>query len=237
MSPKPTKMKLSKLTPSGISGFKEFLEKAGKGMPVAYPYELLSPPFAEIVGEDVSLEALLFETQFELAEYLVAQAPRLNLSSTPAEVWTWLAVLYLPSLIKNDGKLWRVGQESRYVFSTDYKIVYKHLIAAPYTAYRVHGAASMVMLAGRPSSVSEALREIGARRDLLMSKGLIEAAQILYLDKSQKKLKKGDQAKNRSGSVRRLVSVAQQLDLTFDLFGMNAKEILDILPQEFLNHR
>jgi len=48
-------------------------------------------------------------------------------------------------------------------------------------------------------------------------------------------LKRGaaDSKGKRPGSLRRLITVIDQFSLTYDLYGMNDDEILDLLPSEF----
>ena len=54
------------------------------------------------------------------------------------------------------------------------------------------------------------------------------------LDRSRGLPKRGAQgAAEHPGTLRRFVRVLQQLDLTYDIYGMSGKTIVDLLPPEF----
>ena len=46
-------------------------------------------------------------------------------------------------------------------------------------------------------------------------------------------LKRGETDCNRPGSVRRVVTVLEQLDLTYDLYGITAENLISLLPPDF----
>ncbi|HVT02104.1 MAG TPA: hypothetical protein VHL58_01875, partial [Thermoanaerobaculia bacterium] len=62
---------------------------------------------------------------------------------------------------------------------------------------------------------------------------LIEAVHLLYWDEARKRPKRGATTSSRAGNLRRLITVLQQLDFNYDLYGMRADEILALLPREF----
>jgi len=75
--------------------------------------------------------------------------------------------------------------------------------------------------------------DLGFRRDLITNKGLIEAIDLLYWDPKRHRPKRGATTPTRPGNLRRLIAVIQQLDFNYDLYGMRAREILQLLPPEF----
>jgi len=75
--------------------------------------------------------------------------------------------------------------------------------------------------------------DLGFRRDLITNKGLIEAIDLLYWDTKRHRPKRGATTPTRPGNLRRLIAVIQQLDFNYDLYGMRAHEILQLLPPEF----
>ena len=62
---------------------------------------------------------------------------------------------------------------------------------------------------------------------------MLEAALMLYFDPKKRRPKPGAQTPGNSGTVRRLVHVLQQLDLTYDIYGLSGRQILELLPDEF----
>jgi hypothetical protein len=65
---------------------------------------------------------------------------------------------------------------------------------------------------------------------------LIEVVDTLYFDPESPgagRPKRGALTRSRAGNLRRLISVIQQFDLTYDLYAMTSAQILDLLPKEF----
>mgnify|MGYP003460624014 CR=1 FL=1 len=75
--------------------------------------------------------------------------------------------------------------------------------------------------------------QLGYRRDLINNRGLVEAIDLLYWNARTKRPKRGATTESRPGNLRRLIAVLQQLELNYDLYGMSAREILTLLPDEF----
>ena len=100
--------------------------------------------------------------------------------------------------------------------------------------YRRHGDASRVLRTGPAHHESHFYQVITGVQDLIANRGVLEAASLLYLDPRTGALKRGCQpSRPQPGTVRRLVRVLQQLDLTHDVYGMSGKAIVDSLPPEF----
>jgi hypothetical protein len=68
---------------------------------------------------------------------------------------------------------------------------------------------------------------------LIANRGVLEAALMLYFDPKKRRPKPGAQTPGNPGTVRRLVHVLQQLDLTYDIYGLSGRQILELLPEEF----
>jgi len=75
--------------------------------------------------------------------------------------------------------------------------------------------------------------ELASRQVFLSNPAIIKAARLLYYDEKKRKPKRGAQDPERPGNLFRFVRVLQQLDLNYDLYGMDAHAILDLLPDEF----
>jgi hypothetical protein len=56
----------------------------------------------------------------------------------------------------------------------------------------------------------------------------------MYYDPGKANAKRGAySSKRKPGTLLRFIDVVQQLDLTYDLYGMAGDQVLDLLPQEF----
>jgi hypothetical protein len=91
-----------------------------------------------------------------------------------------------------------------------------------------------LVLSGPLHLESGIYQDITSRQDLLASRGVIEALNTLYLDRSRGMPKRGAQRTTLApATIRRFVRVLQQLDLTYDIYGMSGAAILQLLPSEF----
>jgi hypothetical protein len=96
------------------------------------------------------------------------------------------------------------------------------------------GSTAPPPLAGPPHSESGIYHEIVSRQDLSANKGVLQAAAMLYFDPKRGRPKPGAQGSHRNpGTVRRFVRVLQQLDVTYDIYGLSGEQILGLLPAEF----
>ncbi|HYM60735.1 MAG TPA: hypothetical protein VEZ11_07570, partial [Thermoanaerobaculia bacterium] len=109
----------------------------------------------------------------------------------------------------------------------------RHLLAGPVKLYQMHGRKARLLLHPAVHQHGTFVYDLGFRRDLITNRGLIEAIDILYWNPKTNRPKRGATTPSNPGNLRRLISVIQQLDLNYDLYGMTALEILALLPPEF----
>ena len=107
------------------------------------------------------------------------------------------------------------------------------MLFGPYQVYRRHGERAALLLFGPLHAESAIYHEIVSRRDLIANRGVIDAAVALYFDRKRGRPKSGVTSHGQPGTVRRFVRVLQQLDLTYDIYGLSARQLLELLPEEF----
>jgi hypothetical protein len=66
----------------------------------------------------------------------------------------------------------------------------------------------------------------------MFSENFQRAARMLYFDDDRVTVKRGAGSK-QGGTPRRLATVRQQLDVTWDMTDLSPERILDLLPEEF----
>ena len=111
---------------------------------------------------------------------------------------------------------------------------YRQLLYGAYAVYRRHRGHAVLVLAGPLHREQSIYQEITSRIDLIASQGVIDAVNTLYFDRKKGGIKRGTAASSlHPGTLRRLVQILQQLDLTYDIYGMSGDEILELLPPEF----
>lgn len=150
-------------------------------------------------------------------------------------LWSWLAAAWLPTLFENSPRSAKIGEDARWILDKQKTRYYRHLLAGPFFIYNQHypnPEKALSILGGSPIIPGELVGQIAASSDIAYSVGA-EIATILYIDPKTGKPKKGSGGAG-PGSPRRLTAAyLNQIDLTLDYRGMNALDVIDILPKEF----
>ena len=81
----------------------------------------------------------------------------------------------------------------------------------------------------KPGDIVE---QLASRQELVTNRAFIAAATRLYVDSTTQQPRSGSGGKSR-GAPRRLADFCNQLDVTWDLYAMEADELIDKLPKEF----
>jgi hypothetical protein len=187
---------------------------------------------------ECNFEVKPLETRLQLAEslYLLFESnPVLSKYKTDKGFWSWLAAIWLPVLFENSPKSAKLGEQARWILDKQKAKYYRHLLAGPYFIYNHHypnPEKALSILGGSIVIPGELVGQIAATSDIAFSVGA-EVATILYIDPLTGKPKKGASGLG-AGSARRLsAAYLNQIDLTLDYRGMNATEIIRLLPEEF----
>ena len=231
-------MLLRSLNHNGVARFRSALGKLRDGTSVEVSTDLLEDnAHTEAVSAEINVEPRSFVSRLELGEYLNGLLSALPIEEIDRNrgLWSWLS-LWLFDVVcpcRADGSR-KPGRDYRHIPDFGYRHRHRHLLFGPYELFRRHGARSIVLLAGAPSSESGLYHEIAGRQELVSNPGVIDATVRLYMDRKTGTPKKGAQGSATvPGGVRRLVHVLQQLDLTFDIHAMTGRQIVDLLPDEF----
>jgi len=229
---------LRALNDAGIERFRAYLAALRGGAAGEPPRDLLADPHCtEELAVDVLLEEVRFTARWIAAQYLFEKLSALPPESVEGNrgLWSWLALHYFDQLSprRPDGSR-KPGRDYRHIPDFGYRYRHRHLLYGPYAVYRRHRAHSVLVLSGPVHREQSLYHEIASRQDLIASRGVLEAMNLLYLDKPRGMPRRGAQSLDgHPGTVRRFVRVLQQLDLTYDISGMSGKAIVDLLPPEF----
>jgi len=74
--------------------------------------------------------------------------------------------------------------------------------------------------------------QLSATQQFVESSNVVKAAYALYFDEKSDHLKAGSATKG-DGAPRRLVSVLNQFDLTYDLHDAPTETLVALMPEEF----
>ena len=204
----------------------------------APPVELLDDTsYTNELPLEIELDERRFERRFELGRYLHENLSALGVDVTDRDVglWAWLSLALFDQVcpVGVDG-VRRPGRDYRHIPEFGYRGRYRHLLFGPYLVYRRHEVHSILLLSGAVDSESGLYHEITSRQDLIANKGVVDAALMLYFDPKRRRPKAGAQGSlHQPGTVRRFVRLLQQLDVTYDIYGLSGKQILELLPEEF----
>lgn len=238
-------LNLRRLTPVGLEELNEALDKLSRGEDVNLGEILMSDLFTESVIPSVTVDMKPLVSRWEAAAYFYELLRPLREDGQHVErdagLWAWLAALWIDQLAPvSDSGARRLGARARWIPQPDdFQRYYRHLFAGPYRIYAAHHrdpGVALCVLATEVAKPGEVAEQLAARQEIVVSPGIVGAATKLYVDPATKKLKRGAGGKG-AGSARRLSDVVSQLELTHDVYAMNADQILDLLPREFAKFR
>jgi len=227
--------RLRSLNARGIEEFRGFLQQVRDGAEFrSNPAILFIDDYSPRRGQAIEIEPRTFGNKYEAAEYLAAILADAPGATEDVGLWSWLALYYFDQLspVDSDGKR-RPREDYHYIPSDSGWQRDRHLLAGPYKLYALHRENARLLLHPPVHQHGAFVYNLAFRRDLITNKGLIEAIDLLYWDPRRNRPKRGATTASRPGNLHRLITLVQQLDFNYDLHGMNAGEILQLLPPEF----
>lgn len=232
-------MRLARFSSAGIAQFVDVVRSVARGGSIDSLNALIQNPDFSIEASSVEIDtSLRFSTRYQCGQYLNELLAGIDhgLERDPA-LWSWLAAVYFDQLcpLGKDGAR-RVGELARYVpASTSFQKFYRHLLVGPFLVYRAHADQpdrARALLANPVHSPGEVAEQFASRQELVTNRAVLEAATELYVDRKTLALKIGAGGKS-AGSARRFADFINQIDLTHDLYAMDASHLLSLLPREF----
>ena len=227
-----------RFTARGTKRFRKYFHGRVDGAPQAVPEELLN---GLVTTEPLSyareIESRLFESRYQFGCYLVEvlQDCPSEMISEDDGLWNWLTAFYFESLFPSPRG---AKEESRYIFRSNDRLKwYRHLVRTNWDLVRTHGDTARVVLSGAINELGDEIEQLISRQDFRANRPLLDAAKLLFFvedDDGQGRLARGARDKDPAvGTLRRFITITQQLLLTHDIYAMSPKEILGLLPGEF----
>ncbi len=226
---------LRRLTSDGIGYARTFLAglREDPGGPIEPPRELLygdaySAPFP---GE-IEVERRSFRTRREAAEYL---APRLepvsHLVVDQGGVWSWLGMFYFPGIVtrRDDGAVRLSPVDETLIMSGADR--QRHYLWSAWRLYVQHGERAAFLLDEGLTSFTRIARRPFQQTRAFNSIGLVPL--ILRLYTGGGRAKPGFSAGDAPGGLDHLFRVLDQLERTYDVYGMEPDALMRVLPSEF----
>jgi hypothetical protein len=232
-------MNLRRLNDTGIQQLIAFLDAVRAGTATQRPTTMLSDPvLSDEVTPTVDIEERTFGSRFEAAKYFSDKFEAVGLREVHRDrgLWAWLSLYYFEELCPPDRRGTRQpGEQARWVPESRVFRFYRHLIAGPYVIYRAYRDQpdqALAVLCQPLDKPGDIVAQLASRQEFLMNRPMMEAATQLYVDPETRRLKRGAQTRGK-GSTIRLVDVADQFDVTFDLYAMSSTDLLGLLPPQF----
>lgn len=228
---------LRTLNEKGIKAFRDFLGSIRAGAEFeSSPAILYVAEYSSALPKSITIENKRFAGKRDAAKYLTTVLQPIDSPALQDDIglWSWLALFYFDQLSPAGANGKRMPREDyHYIPGGDGWTRDRHLLAGPYRLYRMHGEQARLLLYPQVHEHGNFIYQLSSRRDLVTNRGLIEAMDLLYWNPRFHRPKPGATTETRPGNLRRLITVLQQLDFNYDLHGMTAREILDLLPAEF----
>jgi hypothetical protein len=227
-------MRLRRFNENGTEQFREYLARLRDDPKILPPPELTDDPrFTAPVEPHVEVERVSFATKFDAAEYLsriLSPIPGRQLRIDTG-LWSWLSIWFFDQLCPLNANVGRKAKDTvRYVARpNDHRFgLDKHLLFFPWKMLTLHGEHARFLLSQPLEKDSREQREwTGYNHNL--STSLVVLCRRLYWNESEAAFKRGARGKG-PGSLRRLMRVAKQLEVTYDIHGLAADRLAQLLP-------
>ena len=245
-------MKLRRFTSAGVEMARQYLaavKESGdvenvtlNGQPFTRAALISSPAYSDTIPAlaDLDLdETRVFDTTFAFCEYFDSLIHDHNPQAYREDVgfWTWLAMVYLPQLVKTKGGKVQMGAIPRLVFEASSHVnAHRHLLVFPYylyAAYRTETELTKAVLIHPINLVGDLVEQIIARQYILQNPAYMAALTGLYLKDDGTGIKSGSGGE-RPGAVRRFVAMVDQFGMTHDFYQKeDSVRFIELLPKEF----
>lgn len=234
-------MKLHALTSKGLERFEEYLVNLKRDPSLPPPRELLTDPeLSEPVVRGPDLDSRAFHSKYEVGLYLAQMLDKVPESRLRTDIglWGWLTLLFFDQVCPPDhhGKRRRRDLPLYRPRGGDPKHgLDKHILFFPWKMVRLHGEDARFMLSGPVQKDTKAQRE-WTGYNLNVCRGAVGLAHRMYWDSTTGSPRSGATSTGtakkpgRPGNMRRYLRVLQQLDLTYDIYGLATEDMATLLP-------
>ena len=246
--------RLHELTPAGIRTARDYLAALRDGRQIPIPEALFTDPqYANPVEPTTLVEQRSFESRRDAAMYLTRRLDSIGPQKVlrNAYLWSWLGMFFFEKVVRKDtyGNF-LIGRDpdSAYIIDPESqggewsgKRQYAHRLMMCYEIWKQHGLDAWYLLDEPVNSLTQFTLRLVSGERIFRATGIVPLAILLYVDPGTRKLRSGslgtDRASAPPGSLPRLLEVLEQLSMTYDVYGLKAERMLELLPPEFDRYR
>lgn len=232
-------MNIRRLKEDGIRLFEAYLANLRSSPKLPPPIELLSDPSTSEALVDYDVSEPNFASRIEAGDWLQSMIETTGLHGVARDkgLWAWLSLRFFNTVCPADSNGHRKpGETARHIPDvTNFQRYYRHLLAGPWRIFRTHRdnpKRALAVLCQPLHKPGDIVEQLASRQELVTNRAFIKAATMLYVDPVTQQPQRGAGGKSK-GAARRLADFCNQLDVTWDLYAMEADELLRKLPEEF----
>ena len=233
-------MKAREFTAKGIRRARQFLDEARED-----PEDRRTPPRDLLEGPEytrpfrgeltVDRRRQPFASRREIGDYLAPKlkplGPRI---ADRTSLWSWLGLFHFEDTVRIvDGAMRLSPLDETFVLdpldNQNLRGQHRHYLRSAWQLYEVHGDNAAFLLNQAPTARGDIADRILQSQRIFSSAGIVPLILGLYTD--GKRPKRGFQS--RPGGLRHLLRVFDQLERTYDVYGMSPQALVRILPPEF----
>ena len=226
-------------TPLGTQRAREFLAevRANPSVDAAPPDELLyDGDHAQLLPNAPDLRRQPLFTRRDAAGYLSSALGTVEYQIVDhAAFWSWVGMYLFTAIAPRDQdgvvKLSPLD-ETFVVHDTEqqsYQRRYRHYLWSAWLLDRQHGSQAAFLLDQPLTSFGDIADRVFSYSRIFNSVGIVQLILALYVVNGKQKPRFG----RAPGGLRHLIRVLDQLERTYDVYGMTTESLLKILPPDF----
>lgn len=234
---------LKMFSKDGLDRFRDQIKLLQKQPDLEFDLTWIHDNFwTKIPSPEVEVQDRVLVSKLDIAQTLTPIIKQLYLPDKFYNpfLWGWLSAFYFDSICPlNSYRIRKPGKMYRYIppNNRNWRTVYRHLLAGPVRLYDIHGIDIKILFHAPSHTLGDFMEQLASRQEIAASQGVLEAADLLYWDLDQNQPKVGARSTgNKAGTLRRFVSLIQQFMMTYDVYSLDAKHVIKLLPEnEFTN--
>lgn len=192
---------------------------------------------------EIYVEPRPFANRREAGEYLADKLSPAGPSVVSNHaLWSWLGMYYLETMTQGAHRGRRAGEYAEIAYLIDpvhhdSRDRSHHRLLMAYDIWTRHGEKAWMLLDEPVNSMPQFTLRVVQSPEIFRSHAVVELIHTLYADPQTGRPRKGVLGPSRAeappGSLPRLIDVLSQFSMTYDVYGMSAEKLRDLLPPEF----
>jgi hypothetical protein len=228
----------------GIESFRALLARCRMNPTQAVPRALLEKDSTtKRLPYQVTIKSRSFHNRREAADFLVGllkDLPDQEISEN-AGLWTWLTLFFFDEVCPMRAGRRVVRNDYSYIFEPKNRLhYYRHLLFLPWRILKLAPKHNRLFLSGSLAVLDKMTEEVIKRLYLTRIPCMFEVLDRLYWDERRGKARAGISSPReliRGDLIHRLPIRIRQLEKTYDLFSLNADQLIELLGDEFQHER